>query len=66
MIIVLTRAQIELVLSHFNPIHTISPVSVINVSLSISLVDLEQLEAKSVAHPVFYLYSTYQDLMSQS
>lgn len=66
MIIVLTRAQIEIVLSHFNPIHTTTPVSLINVSLSISLVDLVKLQAKSAEHPVFYLYSTYQGLMSQS
>jgi len=66
MFIVLTRAQIELVLSHFNPIHTITLVSLMNVSSSISLVELEKLEAKSVVHPVLYLYSTYQGLMSQS
>lgn len=66
MIIVFTRAQIELVVSHFNPIHTISPVSLIIVSLSISVVDLEKAETKIVVHSIFYLYSTYQGLMSQS
>jgi len=46
MIVLLRTAQIELVLSHFNPIHTITTLSLINVSLSISLFDLEKLEAK--------------------